>query len=54
MKQYTTIKLWKETRSKLKILSALTDKNMMACMDNLIEKELKKIDRNKEDRNIKN
>ena len=49
MKDRVTIKIWKDTRRKLKLLSAMLDKSMMECIDELIEEELKKQDKKKEE-----
>jgi hypothetical protein len=45
MKENTTIKIWIETRRKLKILAAMTGKSLMECIDDLANEGL---DRQKE------
>ncbi len=39
----TTIKIWKETRKKLRLIAALTDENMVEVIDRLASHELLKL-----------
>ncbi len=41
--QYINIKVWLETRRKLRQIAALTDKNMVEVVDKLANEELKKL-----------
>ena len=43
MKQARTIKIWKDTLTKLRIIHALTGESMVSILDCLISEELKKI-----------
>ena len=43
MKQARTIKIWKDTLTKLRIIHALTGESMVSILDCLILEELKKI-----------
>lgn len=46
-KQFTTIKIWVETRRKLRQIAALTDKNMVDVIDELATKDLKRLQKGK-------
>ncbi len=41
-KQITSLKVWKQTQEKLKILAALKRKTMLEILEEIIDKELKK------------
>ncbi len=43
--QYINIKVWLETRRKLRQIAALRDKNMVEVVDKLATEELKKLQR---------
>ncbi len=45
--QYTNIKVWLETRRKLRQIAALTDKNMVEVVDKLATEELKRLQKDK-------
>ena len=45
--QYINIKVWLETRRKLKQIAALTDKNMVEVVDKLAVEKLKKLQKGK-------
>ncbi|NIR50849.1 hypothetical protein GWN42_20425 [candidate division KSB1 bacterium] len=46
-KQFTTIKIWIETRRKLRQIAALTDRNMVEVIDDLATKDLKRLQKGK-------
>lgn len=48
MKDTQTIKIWKETLLKLRMLHALTGKSMVNILDRLVTKELKICENNGE------
>ncbi len=41
-KQSTSLKVWKQTQEKLKILAALKRKTMLEILEEIIDKEMKK------------
>ncbi len=45
--QYINIKVWLETRRKLRQIAALTDTNMVEVIDKLASKELDKLKKGK-------
>ena len=45
--QYTNIKVWLETRRKLRQIAALADKNMVEVVDELATEELKRLQKGK-------
>ena len=45
--QYINIKVWLETRRKLRQIAALTDKNMVEVVDKLATEELKRLQKGK-------
>lgn len=42
MKAKTTIKIWTDTRRKLRLLAVMLDKSMMQCFDDLVSEALEK------------
>ena len=46
-KQFTTIKIWVDTRRKLRQIAALTDKNMVEVIDELAREKLERIQKSK-------
>jgi len=45
--QFITIKIWTETRRKLRQIAALSDKNMVEVVDKLATEELKRLQKGK-------
>ncbi len=45
--QYINIKVWLETRRKLRQIAALTDKNMVEVIDELAREKLKRLQKGK-------
>ena len=43
---YSTIRIWKTTLSKLRLLAALTNRRMVQVLDDLITRELEKVNTN--------
>ena len=41
--EFITIKVYAQTRRKLRLLSALTDKSMMVILENLVSRDLEKV-----------
>jgi len=39
-KEFRTIRVWKKTWQKLRLLAALTNQTMVKALDNLVDKEL--------------
>ena len=48
-KQITSLKVWKQTQEKLKILAALKRKTMLEILEEIVDKELKKAVKSSED-----
>ena len=48
-KQSTSLKVWKQTQEKLKILAALKRKTMLEILEEIIDKEMKKAVNSSED-----
>ena len=48
-KQSTSLKVWKQTQEKLKILAAFKRKTMLEILEEIVDKELKKAVKSSED-----
>jgi predicted DNA-binding protein len=48
MKQQVTMKLWKETRTKLRLVSDLTNRPMCEILDEMIESKIESLNKNGE------
>ena len=49
-KQITSLKVWKQTQEKLKILAALKRKTMLEILEEIVDRELKEAEKSSEGR----
>lgn len=48
-KQLTSLKVWKQTQEKLKIIAALKRKTMLEILDEILDREIKQLQREDKD-----
>lgn len=47
MNEFSTIKIWTDTRKKLRLLAALLDESMVVALDRIVTQELKRVQKEK-------